>query len=271
MELLFTNLTEDEKNKILDYKLTVNICEGSERSKLEWFARINIAGVVLNNQELKNAVYTGAWLSDAKRHFSKTGCIASSLSSDYLNGSPIRQELLETALEWIALSDKEKYGSIERYMSAHQHDEDCSELWQYFQDIINWAKKLFPTVRKDLKGINWGKMYAEYKDNTYNHNKLEKHYKEIINNPDFEGKNMRGVYMFLITNDAKHLQYRAFNQKQRQIAYDLQGGKCALTGEKLPLKDMEADHIIPFSKGGETTQENCQMLSMKANRSKSNK
>ena len=129
----FHNLKADEKEQILNYKLMVYVCSGSESEKLEWFRTINIAGEKLTDQELRNAVYTGSWVSDAKRYFSKSGCVAYNIGGDYLNGSPIRQEFLETAIEWIS------EGKIESYMATHQHDPNATALWMYFQSVITWV------------------------------------------------------------------------------------------------------------------------------------
>ena len=132
----FHNLKADEKEQILNYKLMVYVCSGSESEKLEWFKTINIAGEKLTEQELRNAVYTGSWVSDAKRYFSKSGCVAYNIGGDYLNGSPIRQEFLETAIEWIS------EGKIESYMATHQHDPNATALWMYFQSVITWVAML---------------------------------------------------------------------------------------------------------------------------------
>ena len=135
----------------------VYFCAGTDSEKLEWFQTINIAGEELTDQELRNAVYAGPWTADAKRYFSKTGCAAYGLASDYMKGSPIRQEYLETAIEWQA-----KDGTIEEYMSEHQHDANAVELWHYFQSVIDWVKATFPKYRKEMKGVDWGALYNEF-------------------------------------------------------------------------------------------------------------
>ena len=155
----FHNLKADEKEQILNYKLMVYVCSGSESEKLEWFKTINIAGEKLTEQELRNAVYTGSWVSDAKRYFSKSSCVAFNIGGDYLNGSPIRQEYLETAISWIS---EEK---IESYMATHQHDPNATALWMYFQSVITWVNATFTNKRKKfMKGIQWGLFYNKYKD-----------------------------------------------------------------------------------------------------------
>jgi hypothetical protein len=149
----FDNLTQTEREQILDYPLMIYICEGTDKEKLDWFKIINIAGEQLTAQELRNAIYTGEWLTEAKKYFSKTACPAYAIASDYLNGSPIRQNFLETAIRWLAARDGNE---IEDYMAAHQHDTNCNEIWLYFQTVINWVKVTFPNYRKEMKGLEWG-------------------------------------------------------------------------------------------------------------------
>jgi hypothetical protein len=261
--LYFHGLTNTEKEQILNYKIMIYFCKGTDKEKLDWFQTINIAGEKLTNQELRNAIYTGPWLSDAKRHFSKTGCQAYNLGSNYVKGAPIKQELLEKALKWISNDN------IEDYMAKHQNDEDCNELWQYFQDVIGWVNKLFPTKRADMKSIEWGLLYNKYKNNTYNSNKLEKKYQELINDKEIEGKNTKGIYLYLITDEEKHLSLRTFDDKQKRIAFENQKGICIKCEKEFKIEEMEGDHIIAWSKGGETTQDNCQMLCKKCNGQKS--
>lgn len=263
--MYFHNLTDDKKKQILDYKLMVYFCEGADSEKLSWFKTINIAGEKLTDQELRNAVYTGPWLNDAKKYFSKTNCVAYNIGSDYVKGSPIRQELLEITLKWIS-NDK-----IEDYMSKHQNDEDADELWQHYQDIINWVKKLFPNYRKDMKNIDWGTLYTKYKNEKYNSAQLEKRYIELINDEELEGKDTKGIYLYLITNEEKYLNLRAFTDKQKLIVFEEQGRICPKCEKEFSIEQMEGDHIIPWSKGGKTTQENLQMLCKKCNGIKSNK
>jgi hypothetical protein len=141
----FHNLEDVEKEQILDYKLMVYFCEGNDKEKLDWFKTINIAGEKLTDQELRNAIYTGTWLTDAKRYFSKSGCAAYQIGSDYLSGSPIRQEYLETAISWI------NSGNIEHYMSENQHKPNANELWLYYQNVINWVRVVFPNYRREMK------------------------------------------------------------------------------------------------------------------------
>lgn len=259
----FHNLTEDERNQILDYKLMIYFCEGTDKEKLDWFRTINIAGEKLTEQELRNAVYTGDWLSDSKRYFSKTNCAAYNLGSDYVKGSPIRQELLEKTLKWISNDN------IEQYMSEHQNDEDAIELWDYFQDIINWIKKLFPTYRKDMKSVDWGTLYNKYKNERFNSNKLEERYLELLTDDELEGRDTKGIYYYLITGEEKYLSLRTFSDKQKRFSFEEQKGICPKCENTFTYEQMEGDHIIPWSKGGKTTQDNCQMLCKRCNAKKS--
>lgn len=155
----FYNLPDDQKAKILDYELFVYVCEGTDSEKLEWFRIINIAGEQLTEQELRNAVYAGSWVSDAKRYFSKTGCAASTLADDYLKGSSIRQEYLETAILWAASAEGK---TIEGYMAEHQNDPTAQSLWSYFRSVIDWVQAVFPKVRKEMKGLPWGLFYNQH-------------------------------------------------------------------------------------------------------------
>ena len=152
----FHNLTETETNQILDYPLMIYICTGNDKERLDWFKTINITGEKLTDQELRNVNYTGTWLTDAKRYFSKTNCVAANLASRYMNGAPIRQDYLETALRWISA------GNIEEYMAQHQNAPNATELWLYFQRVINWVQAVFPKYRKEMKGLDWGRLYNSF-------------------------------------------------------------------------------------------------------------
>ena len=261
----FFNLTKAEQEQILDYNLMVYICEGTDKEKLEWFKVINIAGERLYDQELRNAVYTGPWLTDAKRHFSKNGCAGYHLGKDYLMGNMIRQDYLETALRWIA--DRDGLANVEDYMAKHQFDADASDLWVYFQNVINWVKVLFPTWRKEMKNVEWGLYYNKYHSSSFNPNALESEIKKLYMDDDVTKKS--GIYEYLIDGKEKHLSIRAFTPAMRSGAYERQNGVCPKCKGKFELKDMEADHITPWSQGGTTTMDNCQMLCRDCNRKKS--
>lgn len=260
----FGNLTPDLQNKILNYKLMIYICEGTQSEKLDWFKIINIAGEKLTDQELRNSQYTGMWLHDAKRHFSKNSCPAYQIGEKYMNGVAIRQDYLETALSWISNRDGVQ---IEDYMGKHQNDTDANELWMYFQSVIDWINRLFPKYRKEMKGLEWGILYNEYKDQMYNSIKLEEKVNELMQDDDVTSK--KGIYLYLITGKEKYLSIRTFTDNQKREAYERQKGICGNCKEHFEIEEMEADHITPWHAGGKTTSENCQMLCRECNRRKS--
>ena len=259
----FHNLTNTEKNDILEYKLMVYFCEGNDKEKLDWFKIINIAGVQLTDQELRNAVYTGTWLSDAKLKFSKSNCAASLLSKDYVTGSPIRQEILETAIKWASK------GEIEQYMSIHQHDPNSNELWTYFKNIIDWVQLNFKNYRKEMKGIEWGYLYDNYKDVVFDTKALEDEIQKLMMDDDVSNK--KGIYNYVLTRDIKYLSIRAFSESQKRTAYERQAGICPLCNKHFNIEQMEGDHITPWSEGGKTELDNLQMLCKECNRRKGKK
>ena len=259
----FHNLTKEEQDQILDYELMIYFCEGTDKERLEWFKTINIAGEKLTDQEIRNAVYTGPWLSDAKIKFSKPYCAAYLLANDggaLLSGSPIRQEYLETALSWI------NNGEIEDYMGKHQHDENANELWEYFQNVIAWVRKTFPNYRREMANVNWGELYNQFKDENLNPDELEAEIKQLMQDEDVTKKS--GIYPYVLTHKEKYLNIRQFTDKMKREAYERQNGICSLCDKWFTLEEMEADHITPWILGGKTIAENCQMLCKECNRRK---
>ena len=261
--LYFHNLPADKQEQILNYKLMVYFCEGTDSEKLEWFKTINIAGEELTEQELRNAVYHGSWVYDAKRYFSKTGCPAYGLASDYLTGSPIRQDYLEAAIDWLSK------GNIDVYMANHQHDPNAAELWLYFQNVINWVKVVFPVYRKEMKGIAWGELFNTFKDTAQDSKTLEKEISSLMQDDDVTNK--KGIYSYVLDRKEKHLNIRAFSPSMKRTVYQKQQGKCPLCKNHFELEEMEADHITPWHEGGKTELSNCQMLCKECNRRKSGK
>lgn len=255
-EKYFHSLSDEEQDEILDYTLDIFVCEGSDKERLEWFRTINIAGEKLTEQELLNANYTGPWLSDAKRRFSKTNCVAYKLANKYVKGSPIRQEYLETALDWI--SD----GHIEEYMSAHQHDANSDEVWLYFQNVIAWVEKTFINYRKEMLGLDWGKLYRKYGNNSYEDITLEAQIHSLMENEEVTDK--KGIYEYVLSGEdenlARKLSKRTFSNTEKRIAYEKQGGICPKCGKWHPFEEMDGDHIVPWWRGGKTTLDNLQML-----------
>ena len=252
----------DEQEHILDYKLMVYLCSGTDSEKLEWFKTINIAGEKLTNQELRNAVYSGSWVSDAKRHFSKNGCPAYGLGSDYLTGTPIRQDYLETTIKWISED------SIEGYMAIHQHKPNANSLWLYFRSVIAWVEATFPTYRNEMKGIEWGELYNAFNEQELDSENLEAEISKLMEDEDVKKK---GIYSYVLDGKEKHLNIRAFNKNQKREAYERQKGICTVCSEHFEIDEMEGDHITPWHEGGKTLTENCQMLCKEDNRRKSGK
>ena len=265
----FGSLTDTEREQILNYKLMIYICEGDDKEKLDWFKIINIAGAKLTEQEARNAIYACAWLDDAKKYFSKNGCPAQRLYERYLNGKAIRQEFLETALKWIA--DRDGLLAIDFYMDAQKqnHTPDASELRKYFEAVFAWVEKVFPKYYKDMQGIEWGEYFNRYGGKNFDAEKISRRVEELRD--DDEVQSMSGIYKYILTGDEKYLNLRAFDKRTKTLAYRRQGGVCAVCGKNFELKQMEGDHITPWSKGGKTTAENCQMLCKACNRRKSNR
>ncbi len=264
--MMFHNLTKEEQDQILDYELMIYHCEGTDRERLDWFQIINIAGERLTPQEIRNAVYTGPWLSDAKLKFSKSNCAAYLLANDggqLMVGSPIRQEYLEKALSWINNDD------IREYMARHQKDPNANELWQYFQAVIEWVHKTFPKYRQEMKTVEWGVLYNEFKDSKLDPNELESEVTVLMRDEDVTKKS--GIYPYVLTRQEKWLNIRSFSLKERREAYEKQEGICATCSKQFTIEEMEADHITPWHEGGKTISENCQMLCKQDNRTKSGK
>jgi hypothetical protein len=259
----YENFEKEELEQINNYKLMVYFCKGTDREKLEWFKTINIAGEKLTNQELRNAVYTGTWLTDAKKFFSKTGCPAYNIGKDYINGTPIRQDYLEKIIYWFSNDN------IEKYMSENQRKPNANELRLYFENLMSWVKTVFPKYRKEMKGLDWGFLYNKYKDTHLDSKKLEQEISELMLDEDVTKKS--GIYEYVLTRQQKSLNIRIFSDKQKRETYEKQKGICIKCEKKFQIIEMHADHIIPWSKGGKTTSENCQMLCQKCNGTKSNK
>lgn len=266
----FGTLTDTEREAILNYKLMIYICTGTDKEKLDWFEVINIAGEKLTQQEARNAVYACEWLTDAKKYFSKNNCPAQTQYGKYLSGKSIRQEFLETALKWITARDN--LLDVEVYMDAQKSKRtpDASELWKYFESVLEWVKNVFPNYRGNLmKGLPWGIFYNNFAHKTWDAAALEEKISRLIR--DKEVTNKRGIYEYLLSGEEKHLNLRKFDDDQKAAAYERQKGICATCGKHFELKEMDADHITPWSKGGKTVDENCQMLCKSCNRHKGNR
>ena len=266
----FHNLNKEEQEQILNYELEVKVCDGSESEKLQWFRTINNPGLVLTNQELLNSTYTGPWLADAKTFFSKRNCVAMQMAEGYLKGNPIRQEILEKVLGWIA--DRDGLENGQAYMAIHQNDADANEIWIYFDEVISWAKRLFPNKRKGITDAQeWGILYNKYHTRSYNTNSLEEEIKKLVLDDDVTKK--AGIIEYVLSDKTKHderrLSLRAFTESQKIRAYERQNGICPICGKHFEIDEMEADHVVCWSAGGKTTDDNLQMLCKQCNLDKS--
>ena len=259
----FGNLKKDQQKEILDYKLTVYVCSGTDSEKLDWFRTINIAGKKLEDQELRNAVYAGSFVTAAKRKFSKTKCVAYQIGNRYLTGEYNRQKYLETAIKWI------NNGDVSGYMQVHQHDANADELWLYFKSVIDWVQTKFPKYRKEMKGVAWGELYNMHKDDTLDAANLETVIARLMADSDVERKN--GIYAYVLDGNERHLDIRAFDNNTKREVYERQRGICPICGQHYEIEQMEADHITPWRLGGRTVTDNCQMLCQKCNREKGGK
>jgi hypothetical protein len=263
----FYTLQQDEQEKILDYELMIYICEGTDSEKLDWFKIINIAGMELTDQELRNAIFTGEWLSDCKKYFSKSNCLAYKIGEKYMSGTPIRQDYLETVLDWIRQRDGVK--SIDDYMGIHQLEHTATEVKAYYQAVINWIETIFIKYRKEMKGQKWGLLYNQYKDVDFDPQKLEAQISVLMKDEYDEITSKKGIYEYVLSGDEKYLSIRTFKDSEKRTVYERQEGMCKKCGKVCDISEMEADHITPYSKGGHTTLDNCQMLCRECNRRKS--
>ena len=285
----FDRLTVSEREKFLNYPLTVYICDGDDKEKLDWFQVINIAGVRLTPQEMRNAIYNGSWVTDAKRYFSRIdgegfkseGHVSNGHEyGDYLNvdgggksekeTSVVRQKLLEIVLTWAVDAYNRKYGrkiSIEDYMNKHQNDPDAKELWRYYEDVMEWVKTTFSTYRSDMKGVEWGILYNKYYGRTPAD--AGNMTNDIFASASDEISNPKGVYEAVLAKDIKFIHARAFDKKDKHWKYLQQGGICPYCHKHFEESEMQGDHIKPWSKGGLTERENLQMLCAECNVKKS--
>lgn len=267
-KLYIHNQTPDMRKRIMDYKLLIYVCKGTVSEKLKWFNVINIQGERLSEQEMRNAVFTGAWLTDAKKRFSKATGKGVLLGTRYLAGDPKRQKYLETAIKWAANSDKERFGGdIETYMGIYQDKPNANDLMLYFQKIINWVEATFPKYDPLMKGLDWGNIYETYKNKEdVDTDALQQELERLWMDDDVTHK--AGAYEYVLGGDEKLLNICKFSPAMAKAAYTRQQGICPICGKHFELSEMEADHITPWSQNGPTSAENCQMLCRECNRRK---
>ena len=281
MEQYFDGLPLDKQEKILNSKLTIYICEGEESEIKEWFKTINIAGIPLNNQELLNAIYSGPFVTLAKEEFSNSQNAYIQKWSAYIKAEVLRQGFLEKALEWVSK------GNIDAYMSLHRKDNNINELKTYFNTVIDWVSTTFIDVIPEMRGLEWGRLYETYHKNSYNPSNVS----EILNKLyyDEQVKNKKGICEYILGGcvDTKLLEIRVFDDMTKKIVYNKQTIEakekgvsncplCAVGNNSnktriWELKEMDADHVTAWSKGGATDINNCEMLCSTHNKSKGNK
>jgi len=281
MEQYFSGMAKNKKNTILETKLLIYECEGTESEIKEWFKTINIAGVPLNNQELLNAVYSGPFVTLGKEEFSNSQNANIQKWSAYINGSANRQDFLECALNWVS---KDNVGN---YMSQHRYDTNINELKKYFNSVIDWVSSVFIDVENEMRGIEWGRLYEEYHKKSYSPKKVSEELKALYADPYV--KNRKGIFEYILGGsvDTKLLEVRVFDEAIKKAQYSKQTQEaektsisncplCALGHDSNKSKiwkqnEMDADHVTAWSKGGATDINNCQMLCKTHNRSKGNR
>lgn len=281
MEQYFGGLAQDLQDKILNTTLLVYECQGTESEIKEWFKTINIAGIPLNHQELLNAVYCGPFVDEAKKEFSNSQNARVQKWSAYIRGDVKRQEYLECALDWVS------HGNIDEYMSRHRYDTDINELKLYFNTVIDWASCVFTQVESKMRGLEWGRLYETYHNNSYNPQQVEKEVNALL--ADDYITNARGIFEYILSGKTmpQLLNVRVFDENTKRKVYKKQTeeantkgiSNCPLCAQgheanktKIwALKDMDADHVTAWSKGGGSDISNCQMLCKTHNRSKGNK
>lgn len=281
MEQYFDGLATDLQTKILNTEMLIYECEGTESEIKEWFKTINIAGVPLSNQELLNAVYSGPFVTLAKTEFSNSQNANIQKWSAYVKGSVNRQDFLECALNWVSK------GNIGEYMSKHRKDENINELQTYFNTVIDWASSVFVDVEKEMCGLEWGRLYETYHKTAYDPKKVSNSVRELYGDPFV--KNRKGVFEFILggLSDTKLIDIRVFDEATKRSVYAKQKKEAEAKGisncshcaighgankSKIwAIKDMDADHVAAWSKGGKTDASNCEMLCKTHNRAKGNR
>lgn len=277
----FDSLPTDQQDRIRKSKLLIYECEGTETEIKQWFETINIAGVPLNQQELLNAIYSGPFVTMAKAEFSNSQNANIQKWSAYVKGSANRQDFLERALDWVSKGD------IGSYMSAHRSDTNIDELKTYFNSVIDWASTVFTDVLPEMKGLEWGRLYEQYHGKSYDPKKMSDAVRKLAD--DDAVTNRKGIFEYLLggSTDTRLLAVRVFDEKVKKATYRKQTQAAEKKGESnCPLcamghnanksriykfSEMEADHVTAWSKGGDSSAKNCQMLCTTHNRAKGNR
>lgn len=281
MPQYFNGLPSDKQKKILETKLLIYECEGKESEIKEWFKTINIAGVPLNNQELLNAVYSGPFVTLLKEEFSNSQNSNIQKWGAYVSGTANRQDFLERALDWVS------NGNIGDYMSLHRHDSSILEVKNYFNTVIDWVSGVFSDIEKEMKGLEWGRLYEEHHKKPFNPKKVSEEVHSLFSDPYV--KNRRGIFEYILSGsvDKKLLDIRVFDEATKRVAYAKQKKEaeekgtsncpyCSIGHDSNKTKiwtlgEMDADHVTAWSKGGATDKSNCEMLCKSHNRAKGNR
>lgn len=281
MEQYFSGLAADKQQKILDSVILVYQCSGTETEIKDWYRTINIAGVPLNDQELLNAVYSGPFVTAGRQEFSNSQNANVQKWSAYIRGAANRQDFWERALEWVSKEN------VADYMSRHRNDRDIKEVKAYFNAVIDWASTVFKSVEKEMRGLEWGRLYETYHGNAYNADKVDERVRTLYADPFVEER--KGIFEFILggERDTKLLEVRLFDEATKRVVYEEQTTKAqAASVSNCPLcaagnttnktrvwrlGEMDADHVTAWSKGGSSSKENCQMLCVTHNRAKGNR
>lgn len=279
----FDNLSPEKKDYFLNYKLQVYVCTGTADEKLEWFSIINLAGEPLTPQELLNANFTGTWLSSAKRYFMKSNSPAYGLANMYIDieANQSRGKGLETAIKWISKDN------VKQYMADHQHDENADALWQHFKTVIEWVQETFVDYKREMKGLDWGRLYDKYHTQSYDPSTISVQVQKLYGDPYVN--NSKGIFEYILGGsvDTQLLDIRVFDDATKRAVYATQTAAAKSKGESncpycalghdahkdkiWEQTEMDADHVTAWSKGGATSIENCQMLCIPHNRAKGNR
>jgi hypothetical protein len=278
---IFDSLPADQQARILNSRLLIYECEGTESEIKQWFETINIAGVPLNDQELLNAIYSGPFVTRAKAEFSNSQNANIQKWSAYVKGNANRQEFLERALDWVSRGD------IGGYMSAHRQDNTIKELKTYFNSVIDWVSTVFIDVLPEMRGLDWGRLYEAYHGNAYDPKKLSGEVRRLAADPYVTSR--KGIFEYLLGGsvDKKLLAVRVFDERVKQVAYNQQTqaaekkgvsncplcaiGDTANKSRIYKFNEMDADHVSAWSKGGDSSANNCQMLCKTHNQAKGNR
>ena len=278
----FSALNSDEQEKFLNTKLLIYVCEGTEKEIKDWFRTINIVGIPLNNQETLNAVYSGPFVTKAKEEFSNSNNTNINKWSCFISGTAKRKDFLATALDWVS------QGNVEAYMAAHRYDNDITELKAYFTSVIDWITAVFDMApEKEMCGLRWGELYERFHKSAYNPDEVAVKVRELYES--FYVKEKKGIYEYILDGcqNTKLLNVRVFDEPTKKSVYAQQTAMARAKGESncplcavghdanhakiWDLKDMDADHVTAWSKGGATDISNCQMLCKTHNRAKGNR